>query len=74
VPDVRRVKRRFRWASATLENEDLSERRLADQPSAEADCHRMGSAARLELGQQVPHVTLHRLLGEEEPLADLAVH
>ena len=31
----------------------------------------MGSAARLKLRQQVADVRLDRLLGEEEPLADL---
>ena len=33
----------------------------------------MGSAARLKLRQQVADVRLDRLLGEEEPLADLTV-
>jgi len=33
----------------------------------------VGSAARLQLRQQVTDVRLDRLLGEEEPLADLAV-
>ena len=34
----------------------------------------MGSTACLKLGEQMPHVRLHRFLGEEEALADLAVH
>jgi hypothetical protein len=33
----------------------------------------MGARARLQLGQEVPHVALHRLLREEEAMADLAV-
>src|SRR5262245_3802130 len=34
----------------------------------------MRPASRLELCQELPHVALHRLLREEEPNADLAVH
>src|SRR5690348_2482084 len=34
----------------------------------------MGAGARLELREDVADVRLHRLLREEEPLADLAVH
>lgn len=34
----------------------------------------MGARARLELREQVPDVRLHRFLGQEEPLTDLAVH
>lgn len=34
----------------------------------------MGSAAGLQLGQQVSHVRLDRLLGEEETNADVSVH
>src|SRR6058998_145881 len=34
----------------------------------------MGAGARLELRQQVTHVALHRLLREEEALADFAVY
>ena len=33
----------------------------------------MGSAARLKLRQQVPHVRLDRFLGEEESLSDLTI-
>jgi hypothetical protein len=47
---------------------------LDDQVSAKADRDRVGAAACLELREQVAHVRLHRLLGEEEALADLAVH
>ncbi len=46
---------------------------LGDQATAEADGHRMGARAGLELCQQVPHVGLHSLLREEEALADLPV-
>ena len=48
-------------------------RRLVDQAAAKADSNRMGPAASLELREQVPDVALDRLLGEEEPDADLAV-
>src|SRR5262249_43977900 len=41
--------------------------------AAEADGDCMGARAGLQLGEQVAHVRLHRLLREEEPLADLAV-
>jgi len=34
----------------------------------------MCAAPGLQLRKQVAHVALHRLLGEEEPHADLAVH
>src|SRR5436305_13020367 len=34
----------------------------------------MGAGARLQLREEVADVTLDRLLGEEETLADLAVH
>jgi len=34
----------------------------------------VGSTSRLKLREQVPNVGLDRLLGEEEPLADLPVH
>ncbi len=47
---------------------------LSDEPTPEADRYGVGSAARLKLRQQVADVRLDRLLGEEEPLADLAVH
>ena len=33
----------------------------------------MCARARLQLGEQVPHVGLHRLLREEEPVADLTI-
>jgi hypothetical protein len=45
----------------------------ADQPTPEANGYGVGSAARLQLGEQVSHVRLHRLLGQEETLADLTV-
>ena len=47
---------------------------LGDEAAAEADGYRVRSAAGLELGQQMADVRLDRLLGEEEPLPDLAVH
>src|SRR5579872_6390792 len=50
------------------------ERRLADDAAAEADGHRMGARARLKLGEEMPNVRLDRLLGQEQPDADLAVH
>lgn len=53
----------------TSEDEGAS----ADQPTPEADGYGVGSAARLKLCEEVSDVRLHRLLGEEEPLADLAV-
>jgi hypothetical protein len=48
--------------------------RLADDAAAEADCDRVRTRARLELRQQVPHVGLHRFLGQKQLLADLTVH
>ncbi len=47
---------------------------LADDPAAEADGHRMRTRASLELRQQMAHMRFHRLLRQEQPLADLAVH
>jgi hypothetical protein len=49
-------------------------RRLVDQAAAEADSDRVRAAASLELREEVPDMALDRLLGEEEPDADLAVH
>ena len=46
---------------------------LGDEAAAETDRDRVGAAPRLQLREEVPHVRLDRLLGEEEPLADLAV-
>jgi hypothetical protein len=45
----------------------------ADDAAAEADRDGMRTGARLKLREKVADVRLHRLLGEEEPLADLAV-
>ncbi len=39
----------------------------------EASGYGVGSAARLQLREQVADVALHRLLAEEEPRSDLAV-
>src|ERR1700693_908096 len=47
---------------------------LGNQVAAEADCYRMGTRPRLQLGEEVSHVRLHRLLTQEEAMADLAVH
>src|SRR5437016_427495 len=47
---------------------------LADDAAAEADGDRMGAGARLKLREDVPDVRLDRLLRQEEPLPDLAVH
>src|SRR5258708_24893961 len=47
---------------------------LADDSAAETNRHGMGAGARLELREEVPHVRLHRLLGQEQPNADLPVH
>ena len=47
---------------------------LADDAAAEADGDGMGARAQLELGEEVPDVGLHGFLGQEEALADLAVH
>ena len=46
----------------------------ADDAAAEADGNSVGPRAGLELRQEMPDVALDRLLGEEEPLTDLAVH
>ena len=48
--------------------------RYATKPTPEANRYGVGSRPCLELGQQVADVALDRLLGEEEPLPDLAVH
>ena len=47
---------------------------LADEATPEAHCYGVRTGARLELREQVSHVRLHRFLGQEELLADLAVH
>lgn len=47
---------------------------LADDAAAEADGDRMRAGAGLKLGEQMADVGLHRLLGQEEALADLPVH
>src|SRR3954451_11433548 len=47
---------------------------LVDQAPAEADCYRVSAAAGLELREEVADMALDRLLREEEPDADLAVH
>ena len=46
---------------------------LGNEPTPEANRYGVGSAARLELRQQVTDMRFDGLLGEEEPLADLAV-
>jgi RNA-binding protein YlmH len=47
---------------------------LADDAAAEADRYRVGTAAGLELCEEMADMAFHRLLREEEPDADLAVH
>ncbi len=46
---------------------------LGNQAAAEADGDCMGTRARLQLRQEVPHVALHSLFRQEEAVADLAV-
>jgi hypothetical protein len=46
---------------------------LCDEPTPEADSYGVGSTSCLKLRQQMAHVRLHRLLGEEQSLADLAI-
>ena len=46
----------------------------SNEPTPIANSYGVGSAARLKLCEQMPDVRLHRLLREEEPLTDLAVH
>jgi hypothetical protein len=58
---------RFSFWALTLEE------RLADKAAAEADRDRMGARTGLKLGQEVTHVALDGLLGQEEALADLAI-
>ena len=48
--------------------------KLADDPATEADRDGMRARAGLKLGKQVTYVGLHRFLGQEQPLSDLAVH
>jgi hypothetical protein len=46
---------------------------LRNEPTPEADSYGVGSTSCLKLRQQMAHVRLHRLLGEEQSLADLAI-
>ncbi len=46
---------------------------LGYEPTPEANSYGVGSTARLQLRQQMAHMRFDGLLGEEEPLADLAV-
>jgi hypothetical protein len=46
---------------------------LRNEPTPEADSYGVGSTSCLKLRQQMAHVRLHRLLGEEQVLADLAI-
>ena len=48
--------------------------RLSNEPTPIANSYGVGSASRLQLREQMPHVRLHRLLRQEQALADLAVH
>jgi hypothetical protein len=54
---------------ASVEDEELS-----DEPAAKADCDGMSAGTCLQLGEQVADVRLHRLLRQEQALADLPVH
>jgi hypothetical protein len=56
-----------------LEIWDADGRSLFNEPTPEADSYGVGSTSRLKLRQEMADVGLHRLLGEEEPLADLSV-
>ena len=47
---------------------------LRDEPTPKANRYGVGSAARLKLREQMPHVGLDRLFGEEETLTDFAIH
>ncbi len=47
---------------------------LGQEPTPEANGYGVGSRPCLQLRQQVAHMALDRLLGEVEPVADLAVH
>lgn len=46
----------------------------ADDPAPEANAHGMGTTASLQLRQEVTDMRLHRLLRQEQALADLPVH
>src|SRR5215210_2032826 len=47
--------------------------KLVDDRIAERDGDGMGAGVRLQLGEDVPHVALHRLLRDEEALGDVGV-
>jgi hypothetical protein len=51
----------------------VSTSRSSNEPTPEANGYGVGSAARLKLRQQMADVRLDGLLGEEQPLTDLAV-
>src|SRR5579862_3378369 len=59
---------------STGSGDNRAGRRLADDAAAKTDGNRMGARARLQLCEQMADVRLDRLLGEEEAVADLAVH
>src|SRR4029453_13068723 len=46
---------------------------LIDDRLAESDRNGMGAGVGLELGEDVPHVALHRLLADEESGGDIGV-
>ena len=52
----------------------LERAELADDAAAEADGDGVGARPGLQLRQQMADVRLHRLLGQKQPLPDLAVH
>src|SRR5829696_1490245 len=47
--------------------------RLIDDRLAESDRNGMGACVGLELGEDVPHVALHRFLADEEASGDIGV-
>ena len=46
---------------------------LGNEPTPESHGDGVGSAARLQLGEEVSDVRLDRLLRQEQPLSDLAI-
>ena len=62
----------LRFSLSTTRNSRLWTK-LADDAAAEANRDSMRTRARLELGEQVPHVRFHSFLREEQALTDLAI-
>jgi hypothetical protein len=57
-----------------VENRGSTGADLGDQAASEADGDRVRPGARLQLGEQVADVRLHRLLAQEETDSDLPIH